>query len=103
MGDRRFVILILFVVGVFGVLGVYQYSNAEISDNFVCTPNSQNGHVNCSSPPIVGNQGLFLLNSENSCPIEVTFVLENKFVVIFGDSQDCIYEDGFTLALTLDN
>lgn len=103
MGDRRLAVALIFVIAVLGVTGLYQYTNAEKPNDFVCTPNSQNGHVKCSSLPTTGNHGLFVLDSENSCPIDVTFTLENRFVVKFGDHQDCKFNDGFTLALTLDN
>ncbi len=103
MGDSRIAIPIILGIVVLGVAGLYQYTNAENHTDFVCTANSQNGHVNCSNPPTIGDSGLFILDSENSCPIDVTFTLENRFVVKFGDHPDCKFNDGFTLALTLDN
>jgi len=89
-------------VFVFGVTGFYQYSNAEIQTDFLCIPNAKNGHVICSVPPKVGEHGLFVLDSQNSCPIDVTFIIETQMVVEIRDSPDCKFNDGFILALTID-
>ena len=102
MGDRRLAIPIIIGILVLGVAGLYQYTNADNQTDLVCTPNDQNGHVNCSTIPTMGDHGLLIFDSQNSCPIDVTFTLENKFVVKFSGHPDCKYNDGFTLALTLD-
>jgi len=102
MSDRKLIVSIIIGIAALGIVGFHQYSNAEIQTDFVCTPNAQNGHVNCSSLPKAGDHGLFILDSQNSCPVDVTFTLENRFVVKFGDHPDCKFNDGFTLALTLD-
>ena len=90
------------IVFVLGVTGFYQYSNAEIQTDFLCNPNAINGHVICSVPPKVGDHGLFVLDSQNSCRIDVNFIIENQMVVEFRDSSDCKFNDGFILALTID-
>jgi len=102
MGDRRLVIPIIIGIGILGVTGFYQYTNAETITDFVCTPNVKNGHVNCTSTPTIGDSGLFILDSENRCPIDVIFTLKNKFVVQFQDHPDCKFNEGFRLALTID-
>ena len=93
------------IAGVFvlGVAGFYQFSDAEIETEFVCNPNQKNGHVVCSESPEIGERGLFFIDSKNSCPIDVSFIIENRMVVEFGDSPDCKYNEGLTLALTIDN
>jgi hypothetical protein len=101
----RYIILTITVIaGIFVLVGVgfYPYSNAEMETDFVCNPNGKNGHVICSVEPKVGDHGLFAFDSKNSCPIDVTFIIENQMVVKFRDSQDCKFNDGFTLALTID-
>ena len=89
-------------VSLLGVTGFYPYSNAEIQTDFLCNPNAKNGHVICSVLPKVGDHGLFVLDSQNSCPFDVTFIIENQMVVEFRDSSDCKFNDGFILALTID-
>ena len=92
------------IIGIFalGITGISQYSNAEIQTDFLCNPNTENGHVICSPLPNVGDRGLFVLDSKNSCPIDVTFILENMMVVVIRDSPDCKFNNGFTLVLTID-
>jgi len=89
-------------VFVLGVTEFYPYSNAEIQTDFLCIPNAKNGHVICSVLPKVGDHGLFVLDSQNSCPFDVTFIIENQMLVEFRDSSDCKFNDGFILALAID-
>jgi len=98
------ILAISIMAGVFvlGVTEFYPYSNAEIQTDFLCNPNAKNGHVICSVPPKVGDHGLFVLDSQNSCPIDVTFIIENLMAVEIRDSPDCKFNDGFILALTID-
>ena len=98
------ILSILVIIGVFvlGLTGVYNYSDAEIQMDFLCNPNAENGHVICSPSPNVGDHGLFILDSQNSCPIDVTFIMENLMMVEIRDSPNCKFNDGFTLVLTID-
>jgi len=102
MSYSIFAISVIIGVFVLGVAGFYQYSAAEIQIDFICDPNVKNGHVMCSVPPKMGDHGLFVLDSENSCPIDVTFIIENRMAVEIQDSPDCKFNDGFMLALTMD-
>jgi hypothetical protein len=92
------------IVGILtlGLTGVYQYSNAEIQPDFICNPNTENGHVICSPSPNVGDHGLLVSDSKNSCPIDVTLIMGNMMVVQIRDSPDCKFNDGFTIVLTID-
>ena len=98
------ILSILAIIGVFvlGLTGVYNYSDAEIQPDFLCNPNANNGHVVCSPSPNVGDHGLFILDSKNSCPIDVTFIIENLMIVEIQDSPNCKFKGGFTLVLTID-
>ncbi len=98
------ILSLLVIIGVFvlGLTGVYNYSDAEIQMDFLCNPNAENGHVVCSPSPNVGDHGLFILDSKNSCPIDVTFIIENLMIVEIQDSPNCKFMDGFTLVLTVD-
>jgi hypothetical protein len=98
------ILSILAIIGVFvlGLTGVYNYSDAEIQPDFLCNPNANNGHVVCSPSPNVGDHGLFILDSKNSCPIDVTFIIENLMIVEIQDSPNCKFKNGFTLVLTID-
>ncbi len=102
MGYVVLTISAIIAVFVLGMTGVYQYSNAEIQSDFVCNPNAGNGHVICSPQPNVGDRGLFVLDSKNSCPIDVNLIMGNLMVVQIRDSPDCKFNDGFTLVLTID-
>ena len=102
IGHTQLIIPVIAGILVIGIVGLYPYSDAEVEPDFVCNPTGQNGHVLCSYPPTSGDHGMLILDSKNSCPIDVTFTLENRFVVEFQDHPDCIYNDGFTLALTID-
>ena len=102
MGYLLLTIPVIIGILILGNTGVYQYSNAEIQTDFLCNPNAENGHVICSPLPNVGDRGLFVLDSKNSCPIDVTFIIENMMVVVIRDSPDCKFNDGFTLVLTID-
>ncbi len=102
IGYTKLTIPVIAGILVIGIVGLYPYSDAEVEPDFVCNPTGQNGYVLCSNPPAAGDQGLLILDSHNSCPIDVSFTLENRFVVKFQDHPDCIYNDGFTLVLTID-
>ena len=102
MGYVFLTISVIIGILALGITGISQYSNAEIQSDFLCNPNTENGHVMCSPLPNVGDHGLFVLDSKNSCPIDVTFILENMMVVVIRDSPDCKFNDGFTLVLTID-
>ena len=102
MGYVILAISVIIGVLVLGIPGIYQYSNAEIQTDFRCNPNAENGHVTCSPSPNVGDRGLFILDSKHSCPIDVTFIIEDLMVVQIRDSPDCKFNDGFTLVLTID-
>ena len=102
MGYAILTISVIIGIFVLGMTGVYQYSNAEIQTDFICNPNAENGHVICSPSPNVGEYGLLISDSQNSCPIEVTLIMGNLMVVQIRDSPDCKFNDGFTLVLTID-
>jgi hypothetical protein len=102
MGHTMLAIPVIVVILTLGVTGVYQYSNAEIQPDFICNPNSENGHVVCSPSPNVGDHGLLVSDSNNRCPIDVTLIMGNLMVVQIRDSPDCEFNDGFTIVLTID-
>ena len=102
MGKVILTISVIIGVLVLGIPGINQYSNAEIQTDFICNPNAENGHVICSPSPNVGEYGLLISDSQNSCPIEVTLIMGNLMVVQIRDSPDCKFNDGFTLVLTID-
>jgi len=102
MGYSKLVIPVILGIFVLGAASVYQFSSAEIEPDFLCNPNAKNGHVICSTQPKFGDHGLFILDSKNSCPIDVTFIIQNQMVVEIRDNPDCKFNDGFTLALIID-
>ncbi|MDH3677618.1 MAG: hypothetical protein OEQ12_04870 [Nitrosopumilus sp.] len=102
MGDRRLVIPVIIGVMVLAVAGFNDLTSAEKENDFFCNPNVDNGHVRCSAIPSIGDRGLFILDSQNKCPIDVSFIIENKMVVTFGNHPDCKFNDGFKLALIID-
>ena len=100
--DNGLTMLAIIGILIFGATGLYQYANAEDQVDFVCIPNVQNGHAICSSLPSIGEHGLFVFDSENICPIDVSFTLENYVFVTISESPLCKFNDGFSLVLTIE-
>ena len=101
---NRIILSIPIMVGILGIglIGVFQFSSAEIEPSFTCTPNTQNGHVFCSDSPKTGERGLFVFGPEANCPMDVNFIIKDRMVVEIQDGPNCEYQDGFVLVLTID-